>query len=405
MRRRLQIVTMIVALPATFYLGGCNRQSEAKAVLGKPAENAQAQVVAREQVPTAPVEQIAQPQLVAVTGSLTADERSEVASKRGGIVREVKIERGTAVKKGDELIILDDTDVKNRLAESRAEATELAVRLGITPDSTTFSVEQQPDVRAAKSRLELAEANYKRDTELAERKVIPRSDYDRTVNEYNTARQSYQVAVQQAAQLYQTYQTALTRIKTIQQNLADMIVRAPYDGMVAERHISTGESLIDGAKVATLVRTNPLRVVLNVPEKQVPQVEQGQKVTFRVAALPNRNFEGTVRHIGPSLEQNNRTLIVEAVAENPENELRPGFFVQADLESSEETTAYFVPRQAVRQEGESARLFVLEEGRAKARVVTLGKTDAAKVQVTSGLTGEETIIADATKVSDGVLIR
>jgi multidrug resistance efflux pump len=63
-------------------------------------------------------------------------------TKRGGIVREVKIERGSSVKKGDELIILDDTDVKNRLAESRAEATELAVRLGIKPDSTTFSDEQ-----------------------------------------------------------------------------------------------------------------------------------------------------------------------------------------------------------------------------------------------------------------------
>lgn len=407
MTPRLVVVTSWVLFSGSaLVLPGCNRDGEARAELGHASATAEPQVIAREQVPTVTVEQVERPELVQVAGSLEADEDSDVASKRGGIIRAVKVERGTVVNAGDVLLVLDHMDEKNALAEGIAQSSELAVRLGIDKDnSTSFSVDQQPDVKAARSRLELAEANFRRDAELFEKKVIPRGDYDTSRNNYETARLGYQSAVQQASQLYQAYQTALTRVQTLRQNLEDMIVRAPFDGIIAERHVAVGESLQVGEKVATLVRIDPLRLVLTLPEQQVSLVQQGQTVRFRVGALPGEQFEGRVRYVGPSLQPTDRTLLVEALVPNKDHQLRPGYFAEAELELPRSTTALLVPAAAVKREGESARLFVLEEGRAREKVVTIGRTLRNKVEVTSGLTGREIVVADAARVHDGVLVR
>jgi RND family efflux transporter MFP subunit len=386
-------------------LSGCNENSQAKAQLGKVSESAIPQVIAKEDVPVVAIQCETHPRVIRVTGSLAADEQSDVAAKRGGIILETKVERGDIVRAGDVLLQLDKTDAENHQREVQAEAAELAVRLGLKTPDEKFDPVNQADVQSAKAVLELATSNFKRDSELLANKVISKSDFDKTKNEFDTARERYRLILQQASQLYQTYQTALARLKTATQAVSDTSIRAPFDGLIAERYISPGESVHDGDKVVSLVRIQPLRVNLSVPEQQVGAIQKGQKVQFDVAAFPGRQFEATVKYVAPSLAGNNRTLMVEAITPNEDNTLLPGFFATARLELPEERTTLMVPSRAVKVEGDVASVYVVEGGIAREKVVTLGATNKDRVEITTGLQGKESVVAEATKVRDGVRIR
>jgi RND family efflux transporter MFP subunit len=407
---RTGIVAASLCLPLV-WLAGCDGNTQAKAQLGAPSGSAEGLAHVRENVTTAPVKKVTRPVSFAVMGSLMADEQSDVASRRGGIVKEAKVERGQLVKKGDVLVVLDPTDAINKVREGKAEAAELAARLGLSSavdhksSPTVFNVDQQPDVKMAKAMLDLAEKNLQRDNRLVEQKVVATSDYDRTKNEYDMARQRYDGARQAAAQLYQSYQTSLARLNTWMQMLQDMEVRAPFDGLIAERYSAPGESVKEGDRIVSLVRITPLRLELSVPEQQVSLVREGQKVDFEVSAFPGHQFQGTIKYVGASLEGNTRTLIAEAVVGNEDGTLRPGLFATAKLLSPREETRLLIPRGAVQYAGETAKIFVIKDGRAREVIVTIGTQEGDDVTVTKGLIGNETVLADTRGIADGTVLQ
>ena len=106
------------------------------------------------------------------------------------------------------------------------------------------------------------------------------------------ARQQFESAKNGAAQQYQSLQAARARVTLARKALADTVVRAPFDGIVAERLVSVGDYVTRGMKVAVVVRVNPLRVQLTVPEQFVSAIAVGQPVTFEVDAYPGRQFDG-----------------------------------------------------------------------------------------------------------------
>src|SRR5439155_773204 len=115
-----------------------------------------------------------------------------------------------------------------------------------------------------------------------------------------------------AAQQYQALQAAQARVSLARKALADTAVRAPFAGVVAERLASVGDYVTKGMKVATVVRVNPLRVRLTIPEQFVSVVAVGQPVTFEVDAYAGRQFEGRVKYVSPALQADQRALTVDA---------------------------------------------------------------------------------------------
>ena len=400
------VATVAVLFAASaLLLSGCNQNGVAKAQLGKASASAAPQVVAKEDVGVVQIETVSRPQTIQITGSLAADEQSDVAAKHGGIVQEMKAERGDIVHAGDVVMQLDKTDAENHLHEMTAESAEIAVRLGLKSAEEKFDAANQPDVQSAKAQFDWAESNFKRDTELATSKVLARSDFDKTKNEYDTAREKYRLTVKLANQLYQTYQTSLAKLKTAGQAVTDTTVRAPFDGLIAEKYLAAGESVHDGDKVVSLVRIDPLRLNITVPEQHVASIQQGQKVQFEVVAFPGKKFEAIVKHVAPGLESNTRTLVAEAMVPNPDHTLLPGFFATARVQLAEDRTAMLVPTKAVKRDADTASVYVVEEGVAREKVVTLGRTEQDRTEITTGLQGKESIVADAGKVRDGVRIR
>jgi RND family efflux transporter MFP subunit len=357
---------------------------------------------------TVPVEVVRQSGTLRLTGSLVADEKSSVASHTSGIAAEVFVDRGSIVRKGDVLVQIDPTDAKNNLAEGQSLIEEIKARLGLGDDLSKFNPEDEPEVRLAKAAVDLTALNLKRADEMNSQKVISAEAYDQTRTEHELATQRYRQALLQIKQVYQSYQTAMTKLAILEKAVADTTIRAPFDGWVAERLVSVGEQISAGmqaTKVVTLVRIDPLRLSLTVPQQDIGRIEPGQTVRFYVDSFPDRVFQGTVRFIAPIVASETRSMIVEAIVPNPKAELRPGLFATADVELKRQEQGLFVPVSAVQRAGEVAQVFVVRDGVARQQVVALGAEGKGKVLILAGLTGKETLVAHPELVRDGDAIR
>jgi membrane fusion protein (multidrug efflux system) len=183
------------------------------------------------------------------------------------------------------------------------------------------------------------------------------------------------------------------------------VVRAPFDGLVAERHVTAGQFLARGGRVATLVRIDPLRVELSVPEAAVATIRRGQRVAFTVQAYPDRTFEGTIAYVGPALRSESRALVVEAVVANPKGELQPGLFAAARIELPAGAEGLFVPATAVRTDAGVSRLFVVGNDRAEQRLVQIGRTVGPLVEIVRGVARDEMVVVDGVdRLIDGAAI-
>ena len=333
-----------------------------------------------------------------LTGSLVADQKSEVASTANGVVQEVKVERGSVVKEGDVLVVVDPTDAQNSLNEGLAAAAELRAALGWEDTKQPFDPARHPNVRAAQASLDLAKTTYDRYTALLAKGAIAQSMFDQARMQYETAQQQHQQALQGARQLYQSLQTVLARVEILEKMLADTTITAPFSGWVAEKYVSEGERVSTnpmgaGAKVVSLVKLDPLRLVLTVPQQYAAVVTQGQQVKFTVETFPGKTFSGEVQYVAPSLESHSRSLSVEAVVANPEGELRPGFFAAAELVLPGTTERLMLPTSAVMQSGDISRVYVVSEGVTVERVVEVEESRGDSIYIKSGLTADDAVIA------------
>jgi RND family efflux transporter MFP subunit len=349
------------------------------------------------------VETVTRPVTLRLTGSLAADEKSDVGSNAQGNVCQTCVDRGSFVKKGDLLIQIDPRDAQYALDEGEMAAQELRVRLGLD-ESKEFRVENVPEVQSAKLVLELAERTYHRSESLFKEHATALEAHDQATTEYRSAVHRHRLAVLLAKQLYQSYRSAMTHLVTLRKALEDCSIRAPFDGWVAERDVSVGERIIaifPGAKLVTLLRIDPLRLSLTVPEQEMAQVKAGQTVTFHTDAFPGKTFRGTVRYITPQLTSDSRSLCVEAVVPNPGAALRPGLFVTAELHLDQRQTELYVPQAAVRNRGDVAAVFVVRGGVIREQIVSLGEAAAGRARIRSGLAPGEIVVTTPEGVRDG----
>ena len=389
---------------------GANKSSNGKATLGyaSPGEAAAENSVGAPHTETAPLEIVPRYDVLRLTGSLMADEKSSVASNTSGIAAEIRVDRGSLVEKGDVLVQIDPADAKNKLAEGQAMLDELKARLGIDENMSGFNPEDEPEVRLAKASADLAASNLRRAKGLIAKQVISNEAFDQTQTEYELAAQRYRQSLFQIKQAYQVCKTAQIKLAILKKAVDDTTIRAPFDGWVAERLVSVGEQISSGmqaTKVVTLVRIDPLRLSLTVPQQDVGRIQPKQLVRFHVDSFPDRVFEAHVRFIAPVVTNDTRSMVVEAVAHNTDRALRPGMFATAELELARQQPGVVAPASAVRRTGEVGRVFVVRDGVAREQVVALGDADDRKVEIRSGLTGKEIIVVNPERVHDGEVVR
>jgi multidrug efflux pump subunit AcrA (membrane-fusion protein) len=389
---RLFVVALIIG---SVGLGACSSGD------AKTKDQASAPLAA---IAVAPVAAAERPvtRFVRATGSLMAEEQAEVAAEIAGRVIAAPIERGTPVTQGAELVRISPTEADAQLKEAEANAAQIEARLGLTPTGT-FDVEKVPEVQNAKAAYGLTQSEFERIQSLLSQKVVSQSEYDQRRTQMEAARQQYEAAKNAAAQQYQSLQAARARVALARKAMSDTVVRAPFAGAVAQRLVTVGDYVTKGMKVAVVVRTNPLRVQLTVPEQFVSAVTAGSVVDFAVDAYPGRTFEGTVRYVSPAVQADQRALTVEAIVPNPKSELKPGFFATAQIQQPTKVPGILVPATAVQVISGTSRVFVISGDRAEERIVTTGQTVADQIEITKGLkAGERVATKNVSQLSDGL---
>jgi RND family efflux transporter MFP subunit len=380
----------LVVLPGVLALGllaGCRADVATEAAA---ADTAPAAPVA---VQTAAVESRQIDRYLRVTGSLMADEQAEVSAETAGRVVETPVERGTQVQQGTVLARISATETAAQLAEAEANASQIESRLGLTTGQA-FDPLQVPDVKNAKAGLDLADSEFNRIRSLLDQKVVSQSEYDQRRMQVEAARQQYQMAQNSAQQSYRSLEAARARVTLARKAVADTTVRAPFAGLVAERVVSAGDYVTKGAKVATVVRVDPLRLELTVPEQSVSLVKVGLPVKLTVDAYSGEQFEARVRFVSPSLRQDQRALTIEAVASNKDGRLKPGMFTTARIHQPDAAPALLVPATAIETVAGTSRVFVVKNNRIEERIVTTGETVGDRIEITSGLAKGESVASE-----------
>jgi RND family efflux transporter MFP subunit len=175
---------------------------------------------------------------------------------------------------------------------------------------------------------------------------------------------------------------------------------------VSERTADLGEYVSPQQKVVTIVRTNPLRIRIDIPEQAIPEVKVGQSVSITTSAWPDKNFAGRIARIAPNVSAQSRTLTVEAEIENNGNALKPGQFATVRILQERAEPAVLVPSRAVVSEAGINRVYVIKDGHAEQRLVQTGQTDGDLIEIRSGIAADELVAtSNLEHLSDGVAVR
>lgn len=394
-RRRRYVLAGIAAAALSVSVAACGSQNSTVSAAPKPEPVA----IAAAAVESRPIDRY-----LRVTGSLMADEQAEVSAESAGRVIGTPVERGARVSQGSILVRISAAETSAQLQEAEANAAQIEARLGLT-GGRPFDPKRVPDVMNAQASADWAEAEFSRIGSLLEQKVVSKSEYDQRKTQVEAARQQYQMALNVAEQSYRSLESARARVTLARKAMADTTVRAPFSGLVAERVVSIGDYVTRGTRVATVVRVDPMRVELTVPEQAVSLISVGQPVRITVDAYPGEAFTAKIRFVSPSLRPDQRALTVEAIAANPDGRLKPGLFATASILRPRSAPALLVPTTAVETVSGTSRVYVVKGDTAEERIVTLGETVGPQVEITSGVTAKDRVAAEPKgRLADGAQV-
>jgi RND family efflux transporter MFP subunit len=359
------------------------------------------------------------PRFFEATGSLAGDQQTDVAPQTQGKVVAVGVDIGSPVRRGQMLVRLDDTELKlhvdqaaAQLEQAKAAVRQAEERIGLR-SGQAFDPNRVAEVAAARVTFELADKNLKRAEKLIESGDVSRSFYDEQRARRDQLKEQYDVALAQARQNYAGVQVARTNVANAdaalalaRKNLSYAVIPSPIDGFVSERTADLGEYVSPQQKVATVVRTNPLRIRIDIPEQAIPEVQIGQSVSATTSAWPDRNFSGRVARIAPNVSAQSRTLTVEAEIDNSSGALKPGQFATVRILQPRTEAAVLVPARAVSTQAGVSRVFVIKDGHAQQRIVQTGQTEGDLIEIKNGVAADEQVAtSNLESLSDGTPVK
>ncbi|HEX7520090.1 MAG TPA: efflux RND transporter periplasmic adaptor subunit [Candidatus Deferrimicrobium sp.] len=343
------------------------------------------------------------PRTVTVTGTLAADEELVAGFKVAGRVSEITVDLGSPVRKGQVLARLDPTDFRLRVEQAEAALRQVRAGLGLPRESSAESVDPEKTalVREARAVLEEARLNRDRMVRLWEKDYIARSEVDASLSKLLVAESRYQAAMEEIRNRQDLLAERSSGLDLARQQLADAVLSAPIDGAVRERRASVGEYLAAGAPVFGLVRVHPLRLRVAVPERDASSVRVGQAVRVLLEGDPAVH-DGRVARLSPSIQEQNRTLIVEAEVANRDGRLRPGSFARAEIVVEADRTAVMVPASTVVTFAGLEKVFVVKDGKAVEKRIRTGRRSGDRVEILDGVAAGEQVVADPGNLVGGM---
>lgn len=293
-----------------------------------------------------------------LTGTVRAVNQAAVKARVGGTVREVMVREGEAVKAGQILVEMDETEYRARLAQARGA------------------------LAAAQGQLNIALTARDNNRALLAKGFISRNAFETTASQYAIAKANVD--------------SAKGAFDVAQESLKDTVIRAPIGGLISSRTVQPGEKVSPDNRLLDIIDLSEMELEAPVPAQDIAAVAAGQQVDVQVEGVPQK-MQGRIVRINPATEAGSRSIPVYVRIDNPEGLLRSGMFAEALLTVARRDDVLAVPRTALRA-GDTAQatgqetasyVYVVEDGTIKRRNVKTGltgvTTDGPSIEIAEGL--------------------
>jgi RND family efflux transporter MFP subunit len=337
---------------------------------------------------------------IAVVGSLAPRTQAEIKSDVSGRVVEITVGEWVRVRRGDPLARVDTQEIDSQIRKA-GTAIDLA-KANLAAAQAGLAVAQVDADRSRREQTRLAG--------LKEAGLATQQSLDEAASQLGASSARIRSAEAQVAAATAQVAVAEEDVRTLTTRREKAVIRAPFDGTVAERLVGVGQVVGEMQGVLfRLVDNRLLDLTVIVPSTELSRVRPGQELSFATDALPGQRFTGTVRRINPSANQTDRAVRVTAEIVNEPETLRGGLFVTGSIVTGRRPGVLQVPRTALNawdREAAKAALFVVENGAARRRAVTTGSVQGDLVEIASGLTaGERVVVRGGFTLKDGDAVR
>lgn len=301
---------------------------------------------------------------ISVTGSLMPDETVTVAPEVPGRVIEINTDFGRTVHKGDVVAQIDPTEYRIQVERTRAAFHQALARIGLKPGEENAPPSSTATSRQAQAQLEDARFKYENAAKLVKTGDVSQERFTELEKAYRARQAGFEASQDDLRTLWMNMESLKADLKLAEKRLNDTAIRAPFEGAIMQKQVSAGQYVKDNTPILTLVKVNPLRLHLEIPESASWSVRIGTPLSFTTDAAPGLEFRATVRELNPALDPKNRTLTAEARLDASDARLRPGIFVQVRLITEKASPAVMVPKQAVYTVAGLTKVFAIRDNRA-----------------------------------------
>jgi HlyD family secretion protein len=331
-------------------------------------------------------------------GTLEPPEGGELRSPDRATVAAIHAREGERVRRGAVLVELGNPALSTRARDARAAVSELeAERAKAVAD---FEVEKAEAARARKV--------FEADARLLAAGAVTRAATEADEVAFHSAQQRVRAAQVRVESLTGP-RLALSEesARELSRRAEGLAVRAPADGLVYNLPRRVGETVEEGQIVASVADPDHLRVRVRVDQPDLPRVAAGQRLVVTFDGLPDRKWAGRVTLVAPGLREAGGRQVGEILGEisDPTSQLPPNASVNVQIVVAEKKAALVVPRAAVNRDGERRFVWLLQDGRARRRDVTLGLIGLTEVEIAGGLSeGEPVLLSGAVPLSEGLRV-
>ncbi|HYP05727.1 MAG TPA: efflux RND transporter periplasmic adaptor subunit [Bryobacteraceae bacterium] len=387
--------TLAIVVCAVF--SGCTKQQPVQAKQDSSPVRVKAVPVAAREVR----------RVVQSVGTLFPFDEGVISAEIAGRVLEVNADLGDRVNKGQVLVRISDEEQKYILAQTEAQLRMSLERVGLRNENDKVTdIREASEVRRAQADLTDAEQQYKRMRSLADQGIGSRAELDQAQARYNSLRAGYDATINQARNLLQDIERNKASLELQRKKLRDTTVFAPFAGAVKERTVAPGQYVQANTPLVTLVKIDPIRLRLEIPERMAPWIKTGQVADVSMEAYGDRKFQGKIWRISPTVDQTKRTFIVEALIDNPTGELKPGSYARASLPTNKLESVKLIPSKAVNYVFGSNKAYVVTAAQTiETRDVKLGDRFEENVEILEGLEeGEQVALGQLSRLDNGVKV-
>jgi RND family efflux transporter MFP subunit len=318
-------------------------------------------------------------QQLVVVGNLIGDATVSVVPRASGRLEAISVRLGDPVSRGQRIAKIEDFELQEQVKQQEA---------GLEVSRAT--------IRQREADLQLAETNAERSRNLYARQLLPKQTLDDTEARYQAAVAQLDLARAQNTQ-------SVARLDELKINLANTVVVSPVNGFVARRGVDPGAFVGGNAAIVDVVDISRVRLVANIVEKDLKQIQTGDMTRVEVDAFPGETFSGRIARLAPVLDPATRTAPIEVEIPNPGYKLKPGMYARVTVTTDERKDALVVPTNAVVDYTGRRGVFVASgDSTVSFRPVRIGIEESEQIEILDGVAeGDHVVTIGAAGLRDG----